>query len=84
MEIGDVVYLKSGSPAMTVIKIDEEGNAIVQWTVGENLTSSNVPFKALTEVDPRPLIRKAESARITAAQKVDTVVLDITESNTAK
>jgi uncharacterized protein YodC (DUF2158 family) len=34
-EVGDVVFLKSGGPSMTVAKLLEDGSVIVNWFGGE-------------------------------------------------
>lgn len=65
--IGDIVYLKSGSLPMTIVKAEPDGAYIVQWLMGMALTSANLPDAALCDVDPAPAInkaRKAESDRV--------------------
>lgn len=51
--IGDVVYLKSGSPPMTVTKLDERGAALIWFDergeaceAGDN--NNRVPLAAIT------------------------------------
>lgn len=57
--IGDTVYLKSGSLAMTLVK-QEDKNWVCQWSRGSDLTTANIPEAALVTLDPRPAIAKAE------------------------
>jgi uncharacterized protein YodC (DUF2158 family) len=59
MQIGDVVYLKSGSRPMTVIQID--GNDVTcVWDGG----SMRYPEAALTDVDPSPEFESAKAKRV--------------------
>lgn len=62
---GDVKYLKSGSPAMTVNAVN--GNDItVQWFAGSDYRSATFPAAALSDSDPVPALevarRKAAAA----------------------
>lgn len=52
MQIGDVVYLNSGSKPMTIIAQPQPGSWEVAWD-GGNMT---YPEAALTMVDPRPTL----------------------------
>ena len=50
---GDVVYLKSGGPAMTIAKTRNDSYT-VQWIdSGENLRTHEFPGACLTQVKPR-------------------------------
>lgn len=61
MNVGDTVYLKSGSMAMTVVKLyPDEKEVDLQWQNGSTLTTTRSPEAALTDADPRPAIQKAE------------------------
>jgi len=54
-QIGDVVYLKSGSPAMTVNKIIEErGNIECTWFIDNKLEKNIFVSETLTKENPRP------------------------------
>lgn len=64
MEIGDVVYLKSGSSAMTVIKLNDEDKSVdLQWANGPNFMTTRTPIAALCLEDPSPAIRKSQAAK---------------------
>lgn len=52
MQIGDVVYLKSGSRPMTIVNQPQAGKWECAWEGG----STTYPEAALTLVDPRPAI----------------------------
>lgn len=60
--VGDTVYLRSGSVAMTLVK-QEDKNWVCQWSRGQDLTTANIPEAALITTDPRPGINKAERER---------------------
>lgn len=62
MQIGDVVYLKSGSRPMTIVQIDADV-ATCSWDGG----SATFPPEALTTADPLPAL---EHARAKAAAQV--------------
>lgn len=59
MAVGDVVYLKSGSLPMTIIKEDEKDGVTVSWAVGSSLNSQILPMEAVTPNDPQPSIDHA-------------------------
>lgn len=64
MEIGDVVYLKSGSPPMTVVKLYSDAKEVdLQWQTGSTLTSTHTAEAALTSIDPGPELRNALAIR---------------------
>ncbi len=69
-EIGDVVYLKSGSRPMTVIDGSKSGDVTLQWDNGQSLAGGSLPEAALTLKDP--------IAAINAKRAVD-AVLDAAE-----
>lgn len=52
--VGDVVWLKSGSPAFTVLAIDKDG-AHVTWTPGKVLSPTQhvFPCECLTKKEPK-------------------------------
>lgn len=54
MNIGDVVYLKSGSRPMTVYDFDEDGTVKVVWDGGKGA----FPPTCLAVSDPTPVIAK--------------------------
>jgi uncharacterized protein YodC (DUF2158 family) len=46
---GDVVYLKSGGPALTVASVGHTGDCWCFWFVNSDLCSQNIAPKALTK-----------------------------------
>ena len=63
--IGDVVYLASGSQALTVTEVKATGNAdliSVVWSDGMIIHSLVIPAAAIVSDDPRPKIAAAEQA----------------------
>lgn len=50
LKVGDVVYLKSGSPKMTVSAL--RGEAIVSWFDGTKEMNSHYPLDCLTRTNP--------------------------------
>jgi uncharacterized protein YodC (DUF2158 family) len=61
MNPGDVVYLKSGGPAMTVgciemLKMTQSGPlvayAVVSWFAGKESCTKQFPVTSLTKTDP--------------------------------
>lgn len=58
MQIGDVVYLKSGSPPLTVHAMDAEG-VDVKWFAGAQQFTAKFPEAALVTVDPTPALDNA-------------------------
>lgn len=66
MNIGDVVYLKSGGIPMTVTEILQDGKIGAHWQFGAQLMGATFPADALTADDPGPAI-VAASAAVTAA-----------------
>ena len=59
MNIGDVVWLKSGSPPMTVAGENEKGLKVV-WVSG-GMLSATVPVESVMITDPIPLINDARA-----------------------
>ncbi len=47
-KVGDTVQLKSGSPTMTVIRVDDKGWAWCQWFDGNKTEKGHFPLEALT------------------------------------
>lgn len=61
MQIGDVVYLKSGSRPMTILRSGGTGF----WECGLDgppISSVTYPEVALVTTDPRPALRRAEQS----------------------
>ena len=54
MQVGDVVYLKSGGRAMTVTTIDSDGTIRVAWDGG----SAGYPEACLVGDYPEPVLAK--------------------------
>lgn len=54
-QIGDVLYLKSGSQPMTVVRQEEGDSAMVQLMSSPGVIIE-IPLAALTETDPRPAV----------------------------
>ena len=52
MKEGSVVYLKSGSPAMTIKGEDYLGYWICNWFVGTDVREHSFPAIQLTETNP--------------------------------
>ena len=54
--IGDVVWLKSGGPAMTVTSVlpGDGANTGLHWFAGLNVVAVTLPADALTNVNPNP------------------------------
>lgn len=50
-ECGDVVWLKSNGPPMTVTKVLEEGGYLCRWFAGEHLKEETFPGPTLKPVD---------------------------------
>ena len=59
-KVGDVVYLKSGSPAMTVEDFFDDGRVQTIWFDGAETKKQGFQPDVLTKDDPhkRPLPRK--------------------------
>lgn len=62
-DIGDVVYLKSGSRPMTVITLPAKGDdgvqiVSLQWDNGQTLSGGSLPEASLTLIDPAAAIAK--------------------------
>jgi len=77
LEIGDVVYIKSGGRAMTVTSKPTIGGSgvqevVVQWDTGSGMTSATLPEDALVTNDPRPSLDRAAATR--AAREALTAV----------
>ncbi len=60
-EIGDVVYLKSGSRPMTVVQVDQVENVGEVSTCSWDGGSQRYPAAALTLVDPLPALEHARA-----------------------
>ncbi len=63
--LGDVVYLKSGGPPMTVTEIlprpDQSGTDVgLKWFGGGSMSAGTFPANSLVPVDPLPSIQKAQ------------------------
>lgn len=52
LEIGDIVYLKSGSPALTISSF-QSGKAVVQWFLNGEIKLGHIPPDALTKESPQ-------------------------------
>lgn len=61
MQIGDVVYLKSGGPPATVTEILTD-KITVQWIVNGLMQAATLPPDAFTGDDPAPAITQASNA----------------------
>ena len=77
--IGDVVYLKSGGPPMTVTEIlprpDQSGTDIgVHWFGNLVMFAGTFPASTVTDTDPLPAIQKAQQDARTAVFPVTPVV----------
>ena len=61
MNVGDVVYLKSGSPELSIISIEGE-NAFVSW-IGYNNTviKEDFPLACLSKINNPEWIKKYQS-----------------------
>lgn len=53
LEIGEIVYLNSGSPPMTVAEISSSDNVEVVWMSGHEERTSVFPCACVTRQDPR-------------------------------
>lgn len=69
MNAGDVVYLNSGGPALTVLSVDGNGLVSVQWFAGAEYRSAQFPTASLTATDPTPGIQTAFSTALQSAQQ---------------
>ncbi len=61
-DVGDVVYLKSGSRPMTVIDGSKSGDVTLQWDNGQSLAGGSLPEAALTLKDPIAAINAKRAA----------------------
>ena len=53
LQIGDVVYLKSGGVAMTVTSVETNGKIHVVWQTKDGTTKyGNYPLETLTKDNP--------------------------------
>jgi len=53
-EPGDVVYLKSGSPELTVERYDEEDeHTVVRWMADGEVRATGFPAACLTKEKPK-------------------------------
>lgn len=59
---GDIVWLKSGGPPMTVNSLDGT-NVNVQWFVGNQFQTASLPAASLTTTDPAPALARARQAQ---------------------
>lgn len=55
---GDVVWLKSGGPEMTVHAIDEEGNCLCLWFRHGDILRYSINLSSLTKKNPLYLAEK--------------------------
>lgn len=58
--VGDVVYLKSGSPAMTVTSILPNSDVGLHWFAGSTVLALTLPENTLASEIPNPKIAHAE------------------------
>lgn len=79
LSIGQIVYLKSGSLPMTVIKAEDNKHYVLSWSTGNALTTTNLPEEALTELDPRQALSAAEDKRMDEA-KLSSVAAEVAKS----
>lgn len=66
MAIGDIVYLKSGGPPMSVIAERADGT-VTQWFAGSTVNSATFPTEALQPGDPSVVLahqREKEAAQL--------------------
>lgn len=69
-KIGEVVFLNSGGPAMTVTEILAKDNPVlpgqvgVKWFSNGQLAASTFPPDALTDDDPVPAMQAAQEAAL--------------------
>ncbi len=78
--VGDVVYLKSGGPAMTVTEIlpraDLSGTDVgLKWFGGGSMSAGTFPANSLVTVDPSPSIQKSQ---LDERCRVSPTIVDIT------
>lgn len=59
MQIGDVVYLKSGGPAMTITEQTGDGKFGVHWFAGLAMSAATFSETVLTVTDPTPALQAA-------------------------
>jgi uncharacterized protein YodC (DUF2158 family) len=64
--VGDVVYLKSGGPPMTVTEIlprpDASGTDVgLKWFGGANMMAGTFPASTVVVLDPLPAIQEASN-----------------------
>ncbi len=67
--LGDIVFLKSGGPSMTVVQIDSSETpqpVTVGWFVGGNWNSIRLDPDALTTTDPAAATQSATPAPASA------------------
>lgn len=60
--IGDVVYLKSGGPPLTITEVLADGLIGVKWLAGTTMFAATLPFATVVTDDPAPSIAKASAA----------------------
>jgi uncharacterized protein YodC (DUF2158 family) len=59
--IGDVVFLKSGGPPMTVTEILPGGGVGLHWFSGALMMAGTFPAISLVVTDPSPVLTKAQA-----------------------
>lgn len=59
--VGEVVYLKSCSPTMTVTEILPGGQTGVRWFAGQSLQAASFPDASLVAYFPCPALAHAEA-----------------------
>ena len=66
MKPGDVVFLKSGSPAMTLVEDSGNGTFVGKWFDGSANRQDSFPGVALTADDPTQALEQARLDRAAA------------------
>lgn len=80
MEIGDVVYLKSGGPSMTVQAFPEKDSVQVQWFSGSEPRSAEFPVASLVVDDPTPALSVSREKATAALEAATSVQAQVTQS----
>jgi hypothetical protein len=68
-QIGDILYLKSGSRPLTVEKLSrgQDGDLLgVVWSNGSALLRADLPATVLVDTDPSPAIDAARREQVEA------------------
>lgn len=68
LAVGQIVWLKSGGPAMTVDQIMDKLISC-KWFNGATAAQSNFPEAALTETDPREKLETDDAVRRVTVEK---------------